>query len=211
MVFMEDSERAAELAKEINIDAGLHLNFTQPFETRRCASNLREKHGQIASFLAKSKFAQLVFHPGLRQQFDYVFHAQLEEYLIRFGKMPSHFDGHHHMHLCSNMLLGQIIPGGAKIRQSFSFLSGQKGIMNRGYRWLVNRWVRRMYRAPDFLFALPDCLKIEKSWDRVIALALQANVELETHPEEPAELEWLLSDECIQMRALVKTGSYAEL
>ena len=31
MVFMEDSARAAELAKEMGIDVGLHINLTQPF------------------------------------------------------------------------------------------------------------------------------------------------------------------------------------
>ena len=31
MVFMEDSERAAELAKENELDVGLHLNFTDEF------------------------------------------------------------------------------------------------------------------------------------------------------------------------------------
>ena len=31
MVFMGDSERAAELAKENKLDVGLHLNFTDRF------------------------------------------------------------------------------------------------------------------------------------------------------------------------------------
>jgi len=31
MVFMEDSERAADLAKEYSMEVGLHLNFTQEF------------------------------------------------------------------------------------------------------------------------------------------------------------------------------------
>ncbi|HET6489004.1 MAG TPA: ChbG/HpnK family deacetylase, partial [Syntrophales bacterium] len=31
MVFMEDSERAAELARMNGLDVGLHLNFTTPF------------------------------------------------------------------------------------------------------------------------------------------------------------------------------------
>ena len=34
MVFMNDSERAAEIAREHNLDAGLHLNFTDPFTNR---------------------------------------------------------------------------------------------------------------------------------------------------------------------------------
>src|SRR5580704_8891452 len=30
MVFMQDSERAAGIAREANVDAGLHMNFTTP-------------------------------------------------------------------------------------------------------------------------------------------------------------------------------------
>src|SRR6185369_10838794 len=32
MVFMEDSERAAALARQHRVDCGLHLNFTTPFD-----------------------------------------------------------------------------------------------------------------------------------------------------------------------------------
>ena len=37
MVFMADSERAAELAKENELDVGLHLNFTERFTGRTSA------------------------------------------------------------------------------------------------------------------------------------------------------------------------------
>ena len=161
-------------------------------------------------FLTKNKFSQLFYHPGLRKQFHYVFQAQLEEFLRLYGKMPSHFDGHHHMHLCANMLFDKVIPAGEKIRRSFSFFPGQKGWVNHGYRWLVDKWIRRTYQSTDFLFALPDCLRYE-GFDRVVALARKANVELETHPGELTESEWLSSDACARMRALVKTGSYALL
>lgn len=39
MVFMEDSERAAALAKEHGVDAGLHLNLTAPLSC--CAGSCR--------------------------------------------------------------------------------------------------------------------------------------------------------------------------
>ncbi len=210
MVFMEDSERAAELAKEAGIDVGLHLNFTQRFTGQVRIPHVAERQAQIARFLTRNKFAQLVYHPGLRQQFRYVFQAQLEEFLRCFGKAPSHFDGHHHMHLCANMLFDRIIPAGEKIRRSFSFFPGQKSWVNLGYRWLVDIWIRRRYRTTDFLFALPDCIRFQ-GFGRIVALAREANVELETHPETIAELEWLLSDTAAQIRETVKTGSYASL
>ena len=40
MVFMADSERAADLAKENGLDVRLHLNFTDRFTSGRVASKL---------------------------------------------------------------------------------------------------------------------------------------------------------------------------
>src|SRR5258708_5317705 len=48
MVFMEDSERAAALARERGIDAGLHLNFTTPFSGEVYPAMLREHQQRIA-------------------------------------------------------------------------------------------------------------------------------------------------------------------
>src|SRR5271157_4739744 len=42
MVFMGDSERAAAIAKENAIHAGLHLNFTTPFSAPDCPTRLAE-------------------------------------------------------------------------------------------------------------------------------------------------------------------------
>ncbi len=210
MVFMEDSERAAELAKETGIDTGLHLNFTQQFTRQGRTSHAAEQQEEIGRFLKSNKFAKLFYHPALRRQFRSVFQMQLEEFWRLFGRAPSHFDGHHHMHLCANMLFDQVIPAGEKVRRSLSFFPRQKGWVNCGYRWMVAKWIRRRHESTDYLFALPDCIRFE-GFDQIVALATRANVELETHPEELAESEWLLGGACARMRALVETGSYAAL
>jgi predicted glycoside hydrolase/deacetylase ChbG (UPF0249 family) len=210
MVFMEDSERAAELAKESGIDTGLHLNFTQPFTGSTRNSHSAEQQEQIGRFLRYNKFGQLFYHPGLRRQFRVSFQVQLDEFLRLFGKPPSHFDGHHHMHLCANMLFDQVIPNGEKVRRSFSFLPERRGWMKNGYRWFAAKWIERRYRSAEFLFSLSDCIQFD-GFGRIIQLARQANVELETHPEKTEELEWLLSDACAEMRSLVEMGNYAAL
>ena len=210
MVFMEDSERAAGLANEAGLDTGLHLNFTQRFTGPIRNSRVAEQQGEIAGFLGKNKFAQLIYHPGLRKQFRYVFEVQLEEFQRCFGKCPSHFDGHHHMHLCTNMLFDSIIPAGQKVRRSFTFFPGQKGRINNAYRWFVDKWIRRQHRTTDYLFALPDCIRFNE-FDRVVALANQTTVELETHPENPDDLEWLMGDRFQQFLKQVKTGTYTAL
>ena len=47
MVFMEDSERAAELANDAGIDAGLHLNLTQRFSGGMSVRSLSEQHDRV--------------------------------------------------------------------------------------------------------------------------------------------------------------------
>jgi len=210
MVFMEDSERAAELATASDIETGLHLNFTERYTGRLKMPRDSEKQEHIARVLTRSRYAALVYYFGLRNMFYSVFQAQLDEFLRLFGRAPSHFDGHHHMHLCPNMLFDRIIPAGEKIRRSFSFFPGQKSIVNQGYRWLVYRWIKRTYRTTDFLFSLPDCIQCQ-GFDRIAALAKRANVELETHPEELSEMTWLAGDTSVRLRGLVNIGGYSML
>jgi chitin disaccharide deacetylase len=106
MVLMQDSKRAARLAKEYQLnDVGLHLNFSEEFTDKSCSETLKAHHRRIIRFLKRGKYAQLLYNPFLRKAFAYCYHAQVEEFVRLFEKSPSHIDGHHHMHLCANLLL----------------------------------------------------------------------------------------------------------
>jgi len=208
MMFMEDSERAAELAKENELDVGLHLNFAEPFTGKNHPPKLDQYHGRIVRYLMGNKYAQLVYNPSLRKEFAYSYRAQSEEFVRLFGRPPSHIDGHHHMHLCANMLLTNMIPAGMKMRRNFSFWPGEKSLLNRTYRGLVDRWLARRYRLPDYFFDLTQCLQ-GKKLDRVATLAKSNNVELMTHPVVRHETEYLISDEFQAMLQCLEVGSYA--
>jgi chitin disaccharide deacetylase len=208
MVFMEDSRRAAELANNNDLDVGLHLNFSEEFADRSCSETLKEAHGRIIRFFRRSKYAQLLYNPFLRKTFAYSYHAQVDEFVRLFDKQPSHIDGHHHMHLCANLILSKSIPAGMKIRRNFSFWPGEKGFLNRAYRGLVDRWLARRYRLPDYFFDLTQCIQ-QKKLDRVAALAKSSNVELMTHPIVNVEAEYLLSDEFCGVLQRLELGSYA--
>src|SRR6266550_503295 len=116
MVFMEDSERAADLAKENDLDVGLHLNFTDKFTANHYPGTLGNYHSKIVRFLRRSKYSQLLYNPFLRKEFVYSYEAQIGEFARLYSKPPSHIDGHHHMHLCANVLLSNVIPTGMKVR-----------------------------------------------------------------------------------------------
>ena len=208
MVFMEDSERAAELAKDNKLDVGLHLNFTEPFTGKNHPAKLGVYHGRIIRYLRGNNYAQLVYNPFLRREFAYSYEAQAAEFLRLFGRPPSHIDGHHHMHLCANMLLGKLIPVGVKMRRNFSFWPGQKSLLNRSYRAFVDRWLARRYQLADYFFDLTQCIWDGKL-DRVAVLAKSNNVELMTHPVVRAEAKFLMSDEFQLMLQRLEVGGYA--
>jgi predicted glycoside hydrolase/deacetylase ChbG (UPF0249 family) len=208
MVFMPDSERAATLAKQEDLDAGLHLNFSEEFTDKQCPERLREFHTRIVRFLKQNKYAQILYNPFLRKAFAYSYRTQLEEFRRIFDKAPSHIDGHHHMHLCANLLLSNLVSPGTRMRRHFSFWPGEKSRLNRAYRGGADYWLRRRYRLPDYFFDLTQCIR-EGKLDRVAALAKSHTVELMTHPVLRTEADYLMSDEYRLMLERLESGSYA--
>jgi len=191
MVFMSDSERAAEIARERGIDAGLHLNFTTPFSARYCVGALREHQGKVAEYLNKYKFAQVVCHPGLRGSFAYLVEAQREEFRRLYGAQATRLDGHHHMHLCANVLLAKLLPTGSLVRRNFSFQRGEKSYANLLYRQVVDNLLAKRHRLTDYFFSLPP-IEPRSRVERIVALARKFTVELETHPVNREEYGFLM-------------------
>jgi len=194
MVFMEDSERAAAMARERGIDAGLHLNFTTRLSAPNCPSQLAERQQEIAGYLLRRRFNRMVFHPGLMRSFEYVVKVQIDEFRRLYGAPPDRIDGHHHMHLCANILLGRLLPSGTLVRRNFSFQSGEKSLVNRLYRRAVDHRLARRHRLVDFLFSLTP-LEPKGRLERIRSLARQFIVEVETHPVKADEYRFLKGDE----------------
>jgi len=210
MVFMEDSARAAELALQNGLEVGMHVNFTQ-----RIAAPVKNPlyvsyHTLIVRFLTAHKFRFLIYHPALRKAFDYVFHAQLEEYERLFGAAPTHFDGHHHMHLCMNMMLGKLIPPGQVVRRNFTYAAGEKDWLNRAYRAFIDRILQKRYLTTDYMFSLAERLKIGRLQDD-LELARMFDVELQTHPEQDAEYRWLRQHADLQEDYGILKGGFSSL
>jgi YdjC-like protein len=190
MVFEKDSERAAVIARELKIDAGLHLNLTTPFSAVGTPTRLAEHHRRLSRYLRSYRFAQVVFHPGLVHSFDYVVKAQVEEFCRLYGAPPNRVDGHHHMHLCANVLWGGLMPAGASVRRNFSFQPGEKSLLNRSYRHLSDRLLARRHRITDFYFSLAP-LDSPGHLRRIFQLARHYEVEVGTHPVNAEEFRFL--------------------
>jgi hypothetical protein len=198
MVFMEDSQRAAVIARERGIDAGLHLNFTTPFSARHCPSSLADRQHKIATCLLRHRLAQTLFYPTLTRSFEYIVSAQLDEFYRLYGAVPGRLDGHHHMHLCPNVLLAGLLPAGSAVRRNFSFRPGEKSLGNRLYRHIVDRFLARRHRLTDFFFSLPP-LDSPGRLQRIFALATAFTVEVEAHPVRPDEYNFLMGPEVLRL------------
>jgi hypothetical protein len=194
MVFMEDSERAAGIAQERGIDAGLHLNFTTPFTARDCPAALVERQGELARRLLRHRLSQVVFYPWLMRSFEYVVSAQRDEFCRLYGAAPERLDGHHHMHLCANVLLGRLLPPGTVVRRNTSFPWGEKSWANRFYRQISDHLLARRHRLTDFFFSLSP-LEPAGRLQRIFSLARRFVVELETHPLSSEEYRVLTGGE----------------
>lgn len=199
MVFMEDSERAAGSALEQGIDAGLHLNLTTPLSAKGTPARLHEHQQRLSRYLNSHRFAQALYHPGLTGSFEYVVAAQLEEFRRIYLRPPQRIDGHHHMHLCANVVARNLLPSGTVVRRNFTFQGGEKGLCNRVYRRLVDRKLRRHHQLSDFFFALPplDPQRLQ----RIFSLARQSVVEVECHPAVPPEYRFLTESEILRLAA----------
>ncbi len=193
MVFMGDSERGSHLALGDGVDAGLHLNLTAPFSAARVPDALMRHHERVAGYLKRHRLAQVLFHPGLHKSFEYVVAAQLDEFRRLYQKEPDRIDGHHHMHLCANVLLARLLPEGTIARRNFSFRPGQKSLFNRLYRRGVDSILASRHRLTDFFFSLPpfDSPRLEQ----IFSLARRFVVEVETHPEKREEYAFLAGGE----------------
>jgi chitin disaccharide deacetylase len=193
MMFMSDSERAAALARENQLPTGLHLNLDQELTGQAVPSKLRDHHRAVFNYLNARKWHQVIYNPFLRNPFDYVFQMQWDEFCRLYGAPPQRIDGHHHMHLCMNMLVSGKLPHGIRIRRNFTFYAGEKNPVNRFYRYVIDRWLNSKFICTDSFFSMApiDREKLRK----LILLSKTSDVEIMVHPGVENEYLFLLTPE----------------
>lgn len=210
MVFMEDSERAASQASGTSLEVGLHLNFTLPFSVCNLPLKLREHQRKIISYLSKNKLSQVIYNPFLSDSFRFVFFAQQEEFIRLYGRFPDHYNGHHHMHLCANVLVSKLFPAGARVRRTFTFGPGEKNPFNRLYRLILDSYVSKRFISTNNLFCIAPVQNYERIRN-IVNRAIKENIEIEVHPENVEEIEFLLSDQYQNLMKSVYVGCFCDL
>lgn len=208
MVFMRDSERAARESAQCGIELGLHLNFTELFSDPNCPSEIVASQRRIRSHLKKHKYAFLIYHPFLKKDFRNLIEAQLSEFKRVYRREPAFFDGHQHMHLATNVLAHNLIPSGKRVRRSFTFKPEEKSAVNRGYRSIVDRVLKKRHLVTDSFYALSTQLD-QGTVEEVLRTARAQIVELMTHTWVPREYDFLTSEgfaTALQKAGLRKEG-----
>ena len=206
MVFMSDSERAAELSKSTDIPVGLHLNLSESFTAKNVPPALRKQHDRVCRFLKSNKYTLILYNPILSRDFSAVVKEQYVEFRRLFGHEPSHIDGHQHMHLATNVLLQRLLTPGVKVRRSFSFESGQKSRLNRWYRRCVDKELARHHPQSDYFFSLSHHLSVDRA-EKIATLARNREVELMVHTAINREFDFLMSDDFPRILGSTKTAS----
>ncbi|HMR73362.1 MAG TPA: ChbG/HpnK family deacetylase [Candidatus Saccharibacteria bacterium] len=210
MVFMEDSERAARLAASAGIGVGLHINFSETFTQAGTPATIHLPHERVVRFLRRHKCALLIYNPFLAKSFRDSFRHQNDEFLRLFGRPPSHYDGHQHMHLATNMLFQRIIPEKARVRRSFTFYEGEKSWLNRAYRRAVDKKLVAGNQTTDCFFSLAHYMQPDRL-SSIVKLAASKSVELMVHPHLENEFNFILSEGFAKCIRPAKLCRYDEL
>jgi hypothetical protein len=153
---------------------------------------LRERQELIGTFLRSSRLAPIFYHRRLVTSFDYVVKAQFEEYERLYGSRVNRVDGHHHMHLCRNVTVQELLPAGTIVRRNLTFRNGEKSYFNRLYRRRQDQRLASRHPMTDFFFDLQPVSPIERL-RQICSLAGQFNIELETHPVRDNEYAFLMN------------------
>jgi len=210
MAFMSDSERAAEIAQGENLEIGFHLNLTEDFDGKTVPAELREHQAKIRTYLSKGKLSQILYNPKLSESFRATYEIQLEEIVRLYGRAPDFINGHHHSHLTANVLLGRFMPRGERVRGTFTFGFREKSLANFLYRQVLNVWVRSFFLSTKYFYSIVPFDQPNRLQD-IMSLAKNYNVELEVHPENLDELDFLLGEKCQELFNTIRLGCFRDL
>lgn len=219
MVYMPDSDRAAEIAKRERLPVGLHLNLTEPFTDPSTPSPVRERQRRVAARLAgtgsdghpgTARLRKWLYDPTIRADVDRAIADQLERFEALYGGAPTHFDGHNYVDVCPNVFLSAAIPAGSRMRNSldcYPLERSAKGVL----RALRQRLRSHRTRSTRYLLHIADLRLDEDAPDPRLELAHGAPVEVMGHPDDEAELAALMSPAWKRALAEHRLGSFADL
>jgi predicted glycoside hydrolase/deacetylase ChbG (UPF0249 family) len=210
MVFMEDSARAAAMARAEGLAVGLHLNLTQPFAGDDTPDAVRARQGRLTRRFAHMRAMRWAYDPRISADVERCIADQLDAFEAVYATSPTHLDGHNHVHVCPNVLLSRAARRVAAARNTHSWSGRTPAAVARAVR---RRAIRRRFGSTDHLFALPAVHPAlgGEGLQPMLELARHGSVELMVHPSRAEEYEVLMSDAWRRTIEGVPLGSFADL
>lgn len=220
MVYMPDSERAAELARRHGLPVGLHLNLTEPFPGTAAPPGIRHRQRRVAERLAgagrdkhpgTARLRKWLYDPTIRAEVDGAIADQLECFEALYGEPPTHFDGHNYVDACPNVFLSRSIPAGSLIRNSldcYPLERSAKGVL----RAARQRLRTRRLRSTGYLLHIAELrLGDGEEPDPRLRLARSTSVEVMGHPDDEVELAAFMSPAWGRVLGEYRLGSFADV
>jgi predicted glycoside hydrolase/deacetylase ChbG (UPF0249 family) len=216
MVWMPDSERAASLAREQSVPSGLHLNLDAGFADAGAPRSVRSAQERVIPWFTSPRrhhIGSFNASPAFRRSLDTSIESQLEEFRLRYGRDPTHVDGHHHVHLAWNVLTSRAIPDGMAMRTTRRMDAASVPL--RALRSLREGWLRHRFRSTDYFYdlrwlALANGRPGSANLD-LLRRTGSHTVEVMAHPVAQDELGVLRSETWSALIGSVPTGSFADL
>lgn len=215
MVYMEDSDRAATLAKSAGLPVGLHLNLSDEFTDERTPTDVRARQARLIPYFqptSRRRLMRCVYDPRIRADAEQCIADQLVRFEELYGTPPTHIDGHQHVHLCPNVLFARTLPKATKMRSGLERFERERSPLG-AIRRLRRRLISMRFSSTDYLFDISEVDPRTGGTEppTKLRLADSASVEVMAHPGFDHELERLCSDEWGEALRHRRLGSFADL
>lgn len=212
LMYMEDSDRAAELALARDIPVGLHLNLTDPFTAASIPEPVRERQARACRIFGGPALRKRswTYDPRIRGLAEAAIRDQLERFRALFGREPTHVDGHNHVQVCPNVITAQALAG-QKTRDALWSYPSTRSAMGLA-RALRRGLTARGHLTTRYFLDLAELHRGSPAQlTERIDLASRSSVEVMCHPGFDHELEALRSAAWCEAIEAAPLGSYREL
>jgi len=213
LVWMSDSRRAANLARDANLPIRLHLNLTEPFTDPSVPADVKDRQAGMARHFARRPSAYWICNPLRQSMIEACIRDQMHEFQRLYGRPPRDLDGHQHVHTCLNVLLARSLGDVEAMRATFNLPPDDEVTTRRAVRSLINRVVRLRFDSTQWFTYLRKGGSCRSFQDLagIIDRARTASVELMTHPGVEDECEVLMSSQWFEAIASAPVGTLEDL
>jgi len=212
MVNMDDSERAAQLAREAGLPVGLHVNLTDPFTAAEVPAGARERQLLACRLFAGRRFRlrSWSYDPRVQSKVDSAVADQVERFEALFGARPDHLDGHKHVHSCPNVALAAPLKPIRCMRNGLRAWPSGRGVAGT-LRALRRVLTYRRFVTTRYFFDIDKLFRDRDTMAARVGVASETSVEVMVHPGFPHERESLSSRCWANALEGLRLGGFGEL